>query len=161
MNPSALARNNHLFFYVDLTQNCLLTEAFTELCSIAARKAAFLAKHPGYSPIDDGTQQLPFKCQNGEFGYLRFTSEAAQILVEKRVQSFSLAMQVPRSIQGEFNERCEFALKDGVKMSFKIIDYEGDLGQGCIKIPNPVTDCPIDEIPLGRKVEMRVVYSSL
>jgi len=159
MDPNALARSNHLFFYVDLTQNALLTEAFTELCCTGAFHMAYLEKHPDVVSIDSGIQQLPFKCQNGELGYLRFTNATAKIVVERQIKRLALAVQIPRSIQGDFNERCEFILDGGIQVSFKITCYEGNPedGRGYVEIINPVSECSSDDTPLGRMVEMSVV----
>jgi hypothetical protein len=160
MDPNALARSNHLFFYVDLTQHCLLTEAFKELCRTGALDAAYWEKYPDNAPAESGIQQLPFKCQNGELGYLRFTNDTAKIIVESQIQPLPLVMKIPRFIQGEFNERCEFALNYGIKVSFRIVGYEGDLnnGRGYVEIANPVSECSSDDCALGRMVEMSVVY---
>jgi len=157
MDPDALARSNHLFFYVDLTQRGLLTDTFLQLCCRGALEVAYRKKHPKYVPTDDEIQQLPFKCQNGEFGYLRFTNASARALVDAKVDALSLALEIPGSIGGELHDHCEFILDGKVRVSFKIVEYEGDSGYGCVRIRDPI-ECP-EEISLGRKVEMNVVCS--
>lgn len=159
MDKNALARSNHLFFYVDLTQHCLLTDEFKKLCGAGAREATYREKYPEYVAGDDGIQQLPFRCHDGELGYLRFSNDTARLLVKKQVKPFSLAIQIPPSIRGEFNECCEFILEDVIRVSFKIIGYEGILidGRGYVDIKNPVSDCPTDDFPLGRIVEMTII----
>jgi hypothetical protein len=154
MEPNTLARNNHLFFYVSLTQRCLLTKEFNALRSRAARIARYAKDHPG-DASDDEITQMPFQCSDGEFGYLKFTNDDAQLFEEKGIETLSIAMKIPMSIQGEVNDRCEVLLNDGVKVSFKIVGYEGNLGHGCVGIKNPVTECP-EQVPLGRMVEMSI-----
>jgi len=154
MDALALARDNHLFFYVSLTQLGLLTDAFDELLTRGASMAGYSKKHPK-TAFNDDIQQLPFKCNDGEFGYLKFTNNDALLFKEKNIEAFSLALKIPRSIQGELNDRCEVTLSEGIRVSFKIIGYEGDIGHGCIGIKDPVTECP-SPIPLGRKVEMSI-----
>ena len=157
MDKHALARSNHRFFYVELTQGCLLTEAFEEACRAGAREAAYRKKYPEPDMLYDGWQQAPFVCRNGELGYLRFSDDTAQLFMEKQVDAFLLASRIPSSIQGEYNERCEFVLDGGLRVTFKIVDYEGGIDDhGCVEIKDPVLDCPTDDIPFGRRVEMTI-----
>lgn len=159
MDKHALALSNHFFFYVELTQGCLLTEAFEEACRTGAREAVYRRElYPEYDLLDDGWQQASFVCRNGELGYLRFSNDTAQLIMEKQVDAFLLASRISSSIQGEYSERCEFVLDGGLRVVFEIVDYEGDLGDGygCVEIKDPVLDCPLDDIPLGRRVEMTI-----
>lgn len=163
MDKNTLARANDLFFNVDLPMRCLFTETFLELCSRAHLVVAYHEKYHsdiGDCGCRDEITQIPFKCQSGEFGYLRFTHSTASLLVERLIRPLSLATKIRTSVKGEFNERCEFNLNDGISVSFSIINYEGDLGHGCIEITNPVVDCPTGDIPLGRKVEMNVICAT-
>lgn len=154
MEPNALARDNHLFFYVSLTQRCLLTKEFNTLRARAARVARYAKDHPKGASNDEITQ-MPFQCSDGEFGYLKFTNNDAQLFEEKSIETLSLAMKIPRSIQGELNDRCEIVLNNEVRVSFKIVGYEGDLGCGCVGIKDSVAECPM-QVPLGRMVEMNI-----
>lgn len=154
MDAVALARDNHLFFYVSLTQQCLLTEKFNTLCTGAARVARYERDHPR-GTSDDEITQIPFKCNDGEFGYLKFTDSDAILFKEKDISALSLAVKIPRSIQGELNDYCEVDLGNGTKVSFKIVGYEGDNGDGCVGINDPITECPVP-IPLSRMVEMSI-----
>ena len=154
MDALALARDNHLFFYVSLTQGGLLTETFDELLARGASMARHSKKHPDRTFTDD-IQQMPFKCNDGELGYLKFTNNDALLFEEKGIGTLQLAMKIPRSIQGELNDCCEVALSEGTNVSFKIVGYEGDIGDGCVGIRDPITECPAP-IPLGRMVEMSI-----
>ena len=154
MDAIALAKDNHLFFYVSLTQQGLLTETFHELLARGASMARYSKEHPENAFTDD-IQQVPFMCNDGELGYLKFTNDDALLFEEKGIEGFSLAVKIPRSIQGELNDRCEVTLDNGVKVSFRIVGYEGDIGGRCVGIKDPITECPAP-IPLGRKVEMSI-----
>lgn len=162
MDKNALARSNHLFFYVFLAQNALLTETFVDLCHEGAQQAEYWENYPSDAPVGKGIEQLPFRCKGNELGYLRFTNDTAKILVEKEIGGLDLAMKIPSFIRGEFNERCEFTLNNGVQVSFKITGYEGDSddGRGFVGIVDPVAECSSDDIPLGRMVEMSVVCTA-
>ncbi len=156
MDQNALARSNYLFFYVELPKQGLFNENFSMLCKRGAHMAALKKKRPAHSACEDDVQQLPFQCNDGEFGYLRFRNEDAELLEELDIDGLSLATKIPLSIKGDRHEICDFVLpKKEVRVTFKIVGYEGDLGAGCTEIKDPIAECP-DEIPLGRMVEMAV-----
>ena len=133
---------------------CFASETFHELLARGASMARYSKEHPENAFTDD-IQQVPFMCNDGEFGYLKFTNNDALLFEEKGIEVLSLAVKIPRSIQGELNDRCEVALNEGTKVLFKIVGYEGDIGDGCVGIKDPITECP-SPIPLGRKVEMSI-----
>lgn len=162
MDKNALARSNHLFFYVFLTQHALLTETFLELCRTGAREVSRWESFPDDAPIGNGIQQLAFPCRGDELGYLRFTSDTAKVIVEKEIRGLQMALKIPSFICGELNDSCEFALDGGIQVSFRITGYEGDPddGRGFVEIVDPVSECSADDIPLGRMVEMSVVCTT-
>ncbi|MFA6077697.1 MAG: hypothetical protein WC724_01615 [Candidatus Paceibacterota bacterium] len=162
MDKNALARNNHLFFYVFLTQHALLTETFLDLCDIGAREVSHWESFPDDAPIGNGIQQLAFHCRGDELGYLRFTNDTAKIIAEKEIRGLQMALKIPSFIRGELNDSCEFTLNNGVQVSFKITGYEGDPddGRGFVEIIDPVSECSSDDIPLGRMVEMSVICTA-
>jgi hypothetical protein len=158
MDRNALARQNHAFYYVDLPMQCLFSESFLDFFARAASIGRHNQEYPA-QPLEE-EQQFPFQCGNGEFGYLRFKAEDARQLQDLGVTSFGrVANRIPRSIGGELNERCEVKLENGNSLVFTITCFEGDTGAGCVKIEDPITECP-DATPLGRMVEMSLRDSS-
>lgn len=159
MDPKDLARDNHLFFYTQLPPDCLLTENFLGMLDAGARAAAHFAKYSKWPGREDTWhQQISFLCNNGEMGYLKLSNNDAQLLAENHVDVNILCWRIPRNIGGELNDTCEVSLGPEWPLTvlFKITLYEGDLGNGCVQINDPVVECP-EPIPLGRLVEMTVM----
>ncbi len=72
-----------IFFLRRTDEGCLLTEAFEEACRTGAREAVYRRElYPEYDLLDDGWQQASFVCRNGELGYLRFSNDTAQLIME-------------------------------------------------------------------------------
>lgn len=156
MKTQELARDNHSFFYVDLPMSGLFSSEFQELWDRAARRARYALENPDMTDRNDAITQMPFQCRNGELGYLRFKDEDAKTLSDAGIDLLRLAGNIPSGIGGETNQKCTISAGNGITISFAITAYEWCLDGDCMRIEDPLKECP-DPVPLGRKVELAIL----
>lgn len=158
MKQEELARENHKFFYVDFVTGLMEENGYFDhtVCR-AARIHSEISRDEGIQngkkPIpDDRFGAMSFSCQNGEIGYVQISGESAKLFYERTVDIDKVLHRIPRSIQGEHNDRCVILTDNGIEVIIRIIAYERIANDKLSLIKDPANDSILDGTPLGRVV---------
>jgi len=137
MKPEVLSRNNHAFFYTQLSM-FLLGHSFGSVVRSLAVRGEDDMRNP-----TDRFEVMTFRLNNGEMGYVQISKESADRLV--KIGTF-WCHKIPGNIAGDSNGRCFIANEEGLDITLQIIAHEGPRG---IVFEQAVLQRISDDTPLG------------